>query len=101
MKSETVMVMASARKKLPVTPVMAMRGKKTTIGVIVEPMRGTVSSRSALWIASKRFWPASRCNTIFSRTTIASSMTRPTAAARPPSVIRLKLWPVNFKDDET
>src|SRR5437773_4434125 len=34
-------------------------------------------------------WPASRCSTIFSKTTIASSITRPTAAARPPSVMRL------------
>ena len=46
-KSETVMVTASARKKVPVTPVMEMSGRKTTIGVIVEPMRGTVISFSA------------------------------------------------------
>ena len=33
---------------------------------------------------------------MFSTTTILSSMTSPTAAARPPSVIRLKLWPRTF-----
>ena len=93
----TVMVTASARKKLPVTPVMATSGTNTTIGVIVEPMSGTVSSRKALSMAWKRLCPASRCNTMFSRTTMASSMTRPTAAARPPSVIRLKDCPVNFR----
>src|SRR6202521_412609 len=48
---ETVMVTASARKKLPVTPVVEMSGRKTTIGVIVEPMRGIVNSLSALWMA--------------------------------------------------
>ena len=33
---------------------------------------------------------------MFSTTTILSSITNPTAAARPPSVIRLKLWPSTF-----
>ena len=33
---------------------------------------------------------------MFSTTTILSSITRPTAAASPPSVIRLKLWPSIF-----
>src|SRR5229473_5600327 len=47
-KRETVMVTASARKKLPVTPVMEIRGRKTTIGVMVDPIRGTVISCSAL-----------------------------------------------------
>ncbi len=94
MKSETVMVMASARKKLPVTPVIEMSGRKTTIGVMVEPISGTMSSRRALCTARARSCPASRCRTIFSSTTMASSMTKPTAAASPPRVIRLKLWPV-------
>src|SRR2546422_1898554 len=47
-KRETVMVTARARKKLPVTPVMEISGRKTTIGVIVEPIRGMVISFSAL-----------------------------------------------------
>src|SRR6266404_6037442 len=51
---DTVMVTASARKKLPVTPVIEINGRNTTIGVIVEPIRGTVNSRRALCIASKR-----------------------------------------------
>src|SRR5271168_3846064 len=44
---ETVMVTAKARKKLPVTPVVEMSGRKTTMGVIVDPIRGSVSSRRA------------------------------------------------------
>ncbi len=39
------MVMASARKKEPVTPVMEMSGRNTTMGVMVEPISGTVNSR--------------------------------------------------------
>ena len=42
------MVMASARKKLPVTPVTAISGRKTTTGVIVEPTRGRVISAERL-----------------------------------------------------
>jgi hypothetical protein len=90
------MVIASARKKLPVTPVVEMSGKNTTIGVIVEPTSGTVISLNALRMACARLSPASRCSTMFSRTTIASSITSPTAAAKPPRVIKLKLWPVIF-----
>ena len=84
-------VIASARKKTPVTPVIEISGRNTTIGVMVEPISGTRISRSALRIASARVWPASRCITMFSTTTIASSITSPTAAASPPSVIRLKV----------
>src|SRR3954462_5332994 len=48
-KRDTVMVTARARKKAPVTPVMEIKGRNTTIGVIVDPIKGTVNSRSALW----------------------------------------------------
>ena len=47
MSSATVMVTARARKKLPVTPVTEMSGRKTTTGVIVEPTSGTAISRRA------------------------------------------------------
>src|SRR5271167_472175 len=89
---ETPTVMARARKNTQVTPVVAINGTNTTIGVMVENTSGVVISRKALLIASSRPCPASRCSATFSTTTIASSMTSPTAAARPPSVIRLKLW---------
>ena len=94
------MVTASARKKLPVTPVTAISGRKTTTGVMVEKTSGRVTSASALRTACTRVSPESRCSTMFSTTTMASSMTRPIAAASPPSVIRLKLWPMIFREDE-
>ena len=87
-------VTASARKNTPVTPVIEISGRNTTMGVMVDPTKGTRISRIALRIASARDWPASRCITMFSTTTMASSITSPTAAASPPSVIRLKLSPM-------
>ena len=90
--SATPTVTARARKKTPVTPVMEISGRNTTMGVMVEPTSGTRISRIALRMASARVCPESRCMTMFSTTTMASSITRPTAAARPPRVIRLKLW---------
>src|ERR1035437_7935041 len=62
---------------------MEISGRKTTIGVIVEPTSGARISRMALEMASARDWPLSRCMTMFSTTTMASSITRPTAAPRP------------------
>ena len=88
------MVTARARKKRPVTPLTETSGRKTTTGVMVDPISGMVISLSALRTASARCSPASRCITMFSTTTMASSITRPMAAARPPSVIRLKLSPM-------
>ena len=52
------MTIARARKKIPVTPVIEIRGKNTTIGVSVEPINGTVSSLMALLTASKRAFAA-------------------------------------------
>ncbi len=94
--SETLMAMARARKNVPVTPVMEIKGRNTTIGVSVEPISGTVSSLRALLVASSGPSPPSRCRTMFSTTTMASSITNPPAAASPPSVIMLKLWPSTF-----
>ena len=50
-------VTASARKNTPVTPVMEISGRNTTMGVIVEPTSGTRISRMALRMASARDWP--------------------------------------------
>src|SRR5258708_19671460 len=43
-KRETVMVTARARKKLPVTPDVEMRGRKTTITVTPQPLKETLNS---------------------------------------------------------
>ena len=37
--SAAAMVMASARKKMPVTPVTETSGRNTTTGVMVDPMQ--------------------------------------------------------------
>ena len=79
---ETLMTIARARKKTPVTPVIEIKGKNTTMGVSVEPTKGTVNSLIALLTASTGPSPPSRCKTMFSTTTIAVSTTRPLAAAR-------------------
>src|SRR5437868_2046185 len=47
---ETETVTANALKKVAVTPVMAISGMKTTIGVTVDPISGTVISLRALRI---------------------------------------------------
>src|SRR6185437_14515292 len=91
--SATPTVMASARKNTPVTPVIEINGTKTTMGVMVEPTNGLVISARAARMASARPLPASRWSTMFSTTTMASSITSPTAAARPPRLMRLKLCP--------
>src|SRR5579863_1165476 len=59
-RSAAVMVIARARKKEPVTPAIEISGRKTTMGVMVEPRRGTKSSRRAVEMETKRDWPASR-----------------------------------------
>src|SRR5258707_15705695 len=44
---ETVIVPARERKKLPVSPVMGTRGRKTTMGAKVEQMTGIANSPRA------------------------------------------------------
>ena len=51
---DTLMAIARARKNVPVTPVIEISGKNTTMGVNVEPISGTVSSFRALLVACKR-----------------------------------------------
>ena len=50
-------VTASARKNAPVTPVIEISGRNTTIGVIVDPISGTRISAIALRIASRATLP--------------------------------------------
>ncbi len=86
------MVMDSALKKAPVTPVRKARGRKMTVVAADDPARGRMNSETALPITS-RPWDVvsairrSMCSII----TIASSMIRPMAAAMPPRVMMLKL----------
>ena len=68
------------------------------MGVRVEPIRAGVSSRMAFLAAVAGDSPSERWRTMFSTMTMASSMTTPTAAARPPRVMRLKLMWKSFRN---
>ena len=94
--SAVTMVMARARKNTAVMPPRNTSGTKTTMGVRVEPISAGVSSVIALRAASSGVWPIERCTMMFSTITMASSITTPMQAARPPSVIRLKLMLKSF-----
>ena len=59
--SATDIVSASDLKKTPVTPVRIVSGRKTTTGVMVEPIIGTVISDTAVCTASRRDWPRLTC----------------------------------------
>ena len=77
-------------------PSMNASGTNTTTGVSVEPTSGPVISFADRPIAATGESPAAAWVAMLSTTTIASSITSPTAAAIPPSVIRLKLVPSSF-----
>ena len=84
-------------KENPVTPVISDQWNENN-----DRSDRRSDQRNSDFLAARCEWPqtrpcpASRCRTMFSTTTIASSMTSPTAAARPPSVIRLKVCPSIF-----
>ena len=59
--SATLIVSASDRKKTPVMPVSSASGRKTTTGVMVEPMIGPEISLMALCTASARDSPRAMC----------------------------------------
>ena len=91
-KAETI-VSASARKKTPVRPSRKASGMKTTTGVSVDPTSGAMMSPRPSRMACRRSPPLRMRAWMDSTTTMASSMTKPIAAAMPPRVMRLKLIP--------
>ena len=78
-------VKASARKKNPGMPLKNASGKKTTTLAAVEAM----SARRMRAVPSR----TEPRRAMASTTTITSSITKPTATARPPTVIRLSERP--------
>ena len=92
MNNPDAMVIDSALKKAPVTPVRKASGKKMMMVEALEPISGRKNSVAAFitCCSVSPSWPRSR-RTICSIMTMASSMIRPTAAAMPPSVMMLKL----------
>ena len=80
-------VKASARKKKPGMPLKNASGRKTTTLAAVE----AISARRMRAVPSRTV-PR---RTIASITTITSSITRPTATAKPPTVIKLSESPAS------
>lgn len=102
-KNETVsaiaIVRASGWKKAPVTPVRRPKGRKITIVDTLEPISGgRIAFRPAMTGSCA---PVSRWCAMLSATTMASSAMRPSAAAIPPRVIRLIVWPAIPRSSST
>ncbi len=74
----TAIVTANSRKSLPMIPPMKRSGMKTAASEIVIERIVNPISFVPFSAASNGFSPISRCRTMFSRTTIASSTTNPT-----------------------
>jgi hypothetical protein len=88
-------VMPKAKKKRPMMPLMKATGMKTAMTEKVVASTASpislVPSRAAVTWSS----PCSRCRTMFSRTTIASSISSPMASDSAISVIMFKVMPAN------
>ena len=89
-------VIPNWKKNLPTIPFMNATGTKTaTMEKVVARTASPISAVPAR-AASKWSWPCSRCRTMFSRTTIASSMRRPIARDSAISVMTLSVIPMKF-----
>jgi hypothetical protein len=74
----TAIVTANSRKRRPMMPPMKTSGMKTAVSEIVIERIVNPISFVPLSAASKTFSPISMWRTMFSRTTMASSTTKPT-----------------------
>ena len=82
-------------KKRPMMPLMKATGRNTAMSESVVASTARPMSRVASAAATKGFcFFSSMKRTMFSRTTIASSMTMPTASARARSVMMLSVNPI-------
>ncbi len=99
-KSETatakVTVMPNWKKNRPMTPFMKATGTNTAmmerlVASTARPISEVPFRAAVMWS-----WPCSRCRTMFSRTTMASSMRRPMASDSAMSVITLSVMPRKY-----
>ena len=79
----TLTVTANSRIKRPTMPDIKRIGRNTAISDTVIEMMVNATSRRPSTADCRRDLPISRCRTMFSMTTMASSTTKPTAIARP------------------
>ena len=89
---ENAMVMPKLARKRPGTPAMKAMGRKTAISDSVVDMTAMPISRVPLTAATIGVSPfSSMCLKMFSNTTMASSMTMPTASASASRVMVLSV----------
>jgi hypothetical protein len=91
--TEPATVSPKSRRKLPTRPSTNTTGTNTAATEMVAAVAAKAISRVPLLAASVALSPCSRCRSMFSSTTIASSITTPTASAMPSSVMVLSVKP--------
>src|SRR5512141_2072684 len=89
-------VIPNWKKNRPTIPFMNATGTKTATMERVVAITASPISAVPARAASKWSCPCSRCRTMFSRTTIASSMRRPMARDSAISVMTLSVIPMKF-----
>src|SRR5438128_690187 len=78
-------------------PVSKKTGTNTTLMHKVARNVGSPTSEAPLVMEDSRGSPRPRCRSMFSMTTVALSTKIPTARAKPPNVIVLRVWPPRYK----
>ena len=81
-------------KRYLATPLMKTTGTKTMQMQRVETKAGVAICCAPSRMARVTFLPIARLRLVFSISTVASSTRMPTASARPPSVIELRVCPM-------
>ena len=98
--TEVATVSANGRNHSPATPPMKATGMNTAMMEKVVAVTARPISAVPLRAAVMRSSPRSMCRTMFSRTTIASSISTPIASDRPSSVMKLSVKPHSPHRDE-
>ncbi len=86
-------VAPNSPRKLPTMPSTKITGRKTTAIETVAAVAAKAICAVPLEAATRGSSPSSRCRSMFSSTTIASSITTPTASVIASSVIVLSVKP--------
>ena len=89
--TELATVAPNSERKLPTMPLTKITGRKTTAIETVAAVAAKAISAVPRDAASRGGVPCSRCRSMFSSTTMASSTTTPTASAIASSVMVLSV----------
>ena len=93
--TEVVTVTANGRNHSPASPLMKATGTNTAMIENVVAVTASPISAVPLRAAVMRSSPRSRCRMMFSRTTMASSISTPIASDRPSSVMKFSVKPAS------